>query len=59
VLTSSPSATPSYLSVSRLEEWHDTVLTPVGKPIHVEKDSKPSDEKVQEFHRLYIEELKR
>ncbi|WVF65408.1 hypothetical protein IAT40_000135 [Kwoniella sp. CBS 6097] len=42
-----------------LMPFRHPIVSVVGKPIHVKKDPRPSDEHVQETQQLYIEELMR
>ncbi|WVQ93081.1 hypothetical protein IAU59_000145 [Kwoniella sp. CBS 9459] len=42
-----------------LMPFRHPIVSLVGKPIHVKKDPRPSDEHVQETQQLYIEELMR
>ncbi|OCF35703.1 2-acylglycerol O-acyltransferase 2 [Kwoniella heveanensis BCC8398] len=42
-----------------LMPFRHPIVSVVGKPIHVKKDPRPSDEHVQEMQQLYIEELMR
>jgi 2-acylglycerol O-acyltransferase 2 len=37
--------------------YQNPINTVVGKPIHVNKDENPSQEKINELHRLFIKEL--
>ncbi|KAK1922597.1 diacylglycerol acyltransferase [Papiliotrema laurentii] len=42
-----------------LMPFRHPIVSVFGRPIRVEKDTKPSDQKVQELHEEYIEELMR